>query len=211
MVVDKTPPINATGQYILRAPWAIPDPTRSYKCEAIDGFEALALRGVDVYNEYYKNNPGHLDLSASYNEDKAAGINIITLIGQDSSGVIYVPSSYILQYPNEFDVPYGRVVISVDVGPLPADFPLADLKSRLVGVATSITGNAAVVTNSHFLPIATFVTRDMETSLAEARSNTINEALSVYGSKLVGEQEIAKLTDRKDALEEIIKTKLGFG
>lgn len=208
MVVDKTPPINTTGQYILRAPWTIPDPTRSYKCEAIDGFEALALRGVDVYKTYYDPKG---DLSASYNEDKAAGINIITLIGQDATDVIYVPSSYILQYPNQFDVPYGRVVISVDVGPLPSDFPLADLKARLVGVATSITGNAAVVTNSHFLPIATFVTRDMETSLAEARSNTINEALSVYGSKLVGEQEIAKLTDRKDALEEIIKGKLGFG
>lgn len=206
MVVDKTPPINATGRYILRAPWTV-DPNASYKCESISGFEALAKMNINPYVSYYQPMQASYE---SYMEDKAAGINIITLMSGEGN-TIFVPSSYILQYPNEFDVPYGRVVVSINLGPLPADFPLNDIKSKMISIAVATTGNSNITVNTHFLPISTFVTKDMETSLAEARSDKIDEAITTYGSKLMSEQEVAKLIDRKDALEEILKDKLGFG
>ena len=204
---DKTPPINATGRYILREPFDnIVEPTDTYRCEAIDGFQVLELRGINVYNSFYA--PKGISTSR-YNEDKSAGINIVTIMS--STNTVHVPSSYIFSYPNQLDVPYGRIILSIDLGPLPSDFPLDDIISEMIQVGSTLTGNSGVSGHKHYIPIPTIVDFATAGNLASSRTDVIKDNINIYGSKLLGEEEMAKINTKVNGLEDLLKTKLGFG
>lgn len=203
--VDKTPPINVTGTYILRAPWSV-GVNDIYRCEAIDGFEALIERGVDVFNEYYVPKAPAVTIT-DYNRDKVAGINIITLMSSGGD-TIYVPSSYILKYPNELNVPYGRIVIALDLGPLPSDFPLDDIKFELASVATTMVGNTGILVSSHILPMAGVVDVNTARDLNLSRVDSIKDNITMYASKILSEEQNQKLNTKIAGLEEIIISRL---
>lgn len=202
---SKTPAIDATGSYVLRAPWSV-SPSESYRCEAIQGFEAIAERGGNVLADFYQpmNGIDGFDAADAYVTDRNRNINIVTLMS-GSGATIYVPSSFIISYPNELSVPYGRIVIGVDVGPLPADFPLDDLRAELAAVASTYVGNVGIMTNVHVIPMAGFVGVDAAANLATARINETKDALNIFASKLQTFDENEKLKRKVDALEETLK------
>jgi len=137
------PPVNTKGIYTLRTPW-ISDLTHEYTCFAQRRYEDLSADGTDVYTTYYA--PKGLT-EANYADDLAAGAFLITLASTSTSGAtIYVPSTYILSYPDQSSVEYRYVVLGIGLGALYSGIDLAMLEQELSQTCTSIIGVAPTVT-----------------------------------------------------------------
>lgn len=196
---NKTPPINATGEYQLRSPFSTAIGA-IYRCEAIEGFEKLEEQGVDPFAEYYA--PMGIS-SSSYNDDKAGGINIITLMSEDGN-TIYVPSSYILVYPTEATTPYSHMVLAVDLGLLPDWRSLDDLKNYIQQVAENAVGNTVMVT-LHKAPVQGFISNAESQQMEAAREASVISTVSHYAGKVGLADEVNVLTNASTALKNIIK------
>lgn len=145
--IDNTPGINATGIYVLFAPWTVVTGA-IYRAEAIDGFESLEAQGIDVYAKYYQAYESEGITVQDFQRDRLNAINIVTLMS-DTQDTIYVPSSYIKEFPSSIAYPYSRVLLSVDLGLLPDGISLQTTieniqshVSELVGVPHSTNGIA---------------------------------------------------------------------
>lgn len=132
---NNTPPINATGVYVLIAPFATV-PGAIYRCEAIDGFESLEERNVNVFDTYYL--PYGLN-NAQFESDRVNGVNIVTIMS-DNQPTIFVPSSFIDKYPTTTNVPYSRVILSVDMGALPDGLSLQPAVDSIVQMVSEFMG-----------------------------------------------------------------------
>mgnify|MGYP000654568572 CR=1 FL=1 len=145
--IDNTPGINATGVYVLYAPWVV-EPGAIYRAEAIDGFESLESNDIDVYSRFYQAYEDAGVTVTDYQRDRLNAINIITLMS-DTAETIYVPSSFIKEFPRTVTVPYSRLILSVDLGLLPDGISLQTTieniqshVSELVGIPHSSNGIA---------------------------------------------------------------------
>lgn len=166
-MANLTPPINAMGVFELKAPYTV-EPGASYICEAIDGFEALDFKGVDIYTVYYKAKGLSEDI---YRSDRRNGINIITLLSEGNSP-IYVPSSYIKSFPNTAAVPYSHVFATFDLGTLPDGL---SIDSTLNHASTVLNGDLGVQAKHklHLMPLTGVVDFAKHTQLEKVRLSTI--------------------------------------
>lgn len=121
----KTPQITSEGLFVLRPPFAdLIKANTVYTVEAIRSFQELTLLNIDIFGNYY--NPMGLS-ETDYADDASADVFIITLTskvafsntGDSAQSVIYVPDSYILQFPDGDNVNYYNYVLSIEMGPLP--------------------------------------------------------------------------------------------
>lgn len=204
--VDKTPPINASGVYSLYAPYDMYTATPGsniFKCEAIAGFEALEKKFENVKELYYYPAFTPTEANGIYTTDREMGINIITLM-RPNGDVIYVPSSYIESYPGEPGINYGRIIISVDLGPLPADFPVGDLAADMVEMAESIVGNSNMTSAIHVAPMRGFVTASDEKTNASNRLDATLNAITPTLQRLTTQQNLTAANSKITALEELL-------
>lgn len=158
-----TPPINAVGAYGLKAPF-VTEVNASYKCEAINGFEALTEAGVDIFNTYYA--PAGLS-QAQYESDKVNAVDIVTLISMTAATII-LPSSFITSFPVSGEVPYSQTFLVVDVGLLPDGFIFNSTKTEIKTVIESLIGLTPVIdTVTH--PVAGIIDPSTHEQMTAAR------------------------------------------
>lgn len=151
-MAKKTPALHARGVYELKTPWVISQDV-IYSCQAIRTFRDIYELGIDVFKTYYE--PMGLDSSA-FMADTLENANIITLIADNytpseldgGTGIIYVPDTYILKYPDQTNVPYSHTVLSISFGPLPDSLNLGAVKLQLANVASDTIGVVPTV-NEH--------------------------------------------------------------
>ena len=197
---NRTPPFGATGPYTLRAPWTI-DTDAVYRCEAIRSFTEVEEDGVNPFRAYY--HPKNVS-KAVFDQDRVNGINIITLM--DSAGdVIYVPSSYILSYPNEITSPYSHIVLSVDLGPLPDWRDLTALRNYIEQVAIDVVGSSQVSVDLHRVPMEGFISRTQAQQMEAARALQSERLPSHLAGKVSAEKELQNARAKIDALQEVAK------
>lgn len=130
-----TPPLGAYGKYVLKAPWTTVA-NIAYKCVSLRRVEEIVKSGKDIYETFYK--PMGLDLSTA-NTDILQGVVFVGLLGQDGSR-IYVPDTYIESYPDQTAISYDYTVMSVDLGPQPADMDLTPLIDEFKFIVRDHTG-----------------------------------------------------------------------
>lgn len=197
-VVNNTPSINATGAYRVATPFTV-DESAIYVAEAIDGFNALESRGIDVYAEFYQ---PHSIPQSRFNEDKAADINIITLIS-NTAATVFVPSSYITSFPNTGTIGYSQLIVSLDMGLLPDNL---NMDSIFADVAQRIAANTGVTVNVqlHSLVTTDVVDYDKHQLLEAARlaNLTFSESLASENIRLTSELESRneRITQLEEAL-----------
>lgn len=131
----RTPPLYATGQWRLKAPYQVENGA-VYTCKAINTMDALEMRGVDTYKEFYE--PLGIDFDV-YWEDVRRLASIVTLMS-DTHPTVYVPDTYIRSYPDVTTVPYRHMVLSVSLGAVPDTLALDDLKHRIKEYALASLG-----------------------------------------------------------------------
>lgn len=188
-MTSSLPPIGAKGKYILKDPFAEQmDLTVSYTCSAIRRFKDIVNQGVDVYDQYYS----PIGLSEDiYKLDAKNDEAIVTLLSE-STAPIYVPSSYISQFPSGDTVAYHRMVLSLDLGMLPDALDLTFLKSNIVNtVSDTIGAEVSVLENAAPYTETMTVAKDLE--LTAARSAKIKNRTTDYARTLELQNENLKL------------------
>lgn len=123
-----TPPVSASGLFQLAPPFEQElIPGVNYTCIAVRKFADIQKLGIDPYSTYYV--PNGLTESI-YEEDVVAGECIVTL-RSNGGAFLYVPTSYILSYPNQGGIPYTAIVLGVDLGPIPNYVDLTAIKMAI--------------------------------------------------------------------------------
>ncbi|QNI20957.1 hypothetical protein [Vibrio phage vB_pir03] len=194
------PEINATGQWVLEQPFTA-DPSIVYSCQAINGFEALELAGVDVYLRYYS--PLGID-EAKFREDKLNKVDIVTLIAEGKDPIL-VPTSYILQAPGVDAVEYNQYYLAIQLGMLPGNTSFVSLVERLKDVVKSDIGITPLIRQvAH--PVTNTVT-NAEHEQIEAMRATLREVTPSSEQKVIEQQKIIAAQATRIILfqEEIIR------
>lgn len=129
--------IGTEGIFRLKPPFAglLPAQT-SFKCTATRKLSEIISSGVDPFVEYYE--PYGIT-QAIYDDELAADVTILSLtssIGQ----WLYVPTSYVLGYPNVNGVTYTAVMLGVSLGALPNKLSLSALKTAIANLVKDTIG-----------------------------------------------------------------------
>jgi len=198
-----TPPIKARGIYTVRAPWTVSS-TVIYECAAIRSFDDLYKDGIDPYLTIYApkgaTNGAIIDGGAfSFDTEKAKLPNVITLIGNDGS-TIHVPDTFITSYPQMGNVVYSRIVLALELPPLPDTADLTSLKTSISNLVAQSYGVVPTIVEKH-TPVANNPTSTEHITMEAARIGAIT-ILDTDLAKLLKEQaksalleaQIAKLT-----------------
>jgi len=118
--------MNISGAFLLRLPF-ITDPNRSYTVVAHRTFSELIARDQDPLQLVYA--PVGLTATA-YSEDQQEQALVICL--RDSSGgLIYVPDTYIDNYPSMGSVKYSRLILAVSLGMWPDYRDITDIREAI--------------------------------------------------------------------------------
>ena len=184
-----TPPVNATGLFEILTPYSLQSGL-VYVCEEVRSFDELTRIGKKVFELYYE--PVGLTRS-DYERDVSVDAAIVTLkAGGDLP--VYIPSTYILNYPGYESRGYENKIIMLEVGLLPVEFDISTLKTELADHTKSSLGvDASVYEGYHFYEgdLTAQQQADMEAARRLAQTN--------YKSK---DQSIAELEAQTDLLLE---------
>jgi hypothetical protein len=195
-----TPPLNATGRFTVAAPFdTVIFETVAYQAIALRRFTDIIELGEDIYEKYYA--PRGLT-EVQFKQDERANVVIVSLMNP-SGEVWYVPDSYILSYPNQGDVKYQHVVLSVSLGPLPDYLPLDFAMSQIASVASDTIGVTAVA-KLHVAPTVGTVTPEQHEILETARALRITNRKTDRAKAIEAVAQVTALQQRIAVLETII-------
>jgi hypothetical protein len=201
-----TPPLNTTGRYVLRTPWAA-NPGVLYTCAAIRSFDDIYKLGLDVYKTYYEPmgvTEGAIISGNAFNfqQEKLLKPNIITLLGVDNT-VIYVPDTFIAKYPDLSEVKYSHMILSVSLGALPDYLDLTDLKNNISDLVTSLTGVSSTV-REHRAPSTSNPTSAQHEALEASRTALITATQTKTALLLKSQADLTLANQKIQSLTAII-------
>lgn len=177
------PEIDATGTWRLESPFSI-DESVVYRCEAINGFQALEAQGIDVFQRYYY--PVGLDES-TFQADKLNNVDIVTLMAEGED-TIFVPTTYILEAPGADVVDYRQFFLSIKLGLLPASTSMGNLQQVIAdAVKTQLGVTPDIRTVVH--PVTQSVTLAEHDQIEAVRRATI-EIVPSYQARFEAQIEI---------------------
>ena len=193
------PPVGTRGIYTLASPWSTP-PATLFTCVAIRRFVDIENLGTSVYDTYYR--PFELS-EATYRTDRSNDEAIVTLTSA-TTAPIYVPSSYIVSFPDQTFRNYQHVVLSCSLGPLPDYIDLTFAKQELARVVSDVVGIEPEV-NVGVAPLEGPVTPEEHDVLEVARQSRINNRTTTYARLLDAEQTQQQLLQRLAICEQILR------
>lgn len=194
-----TPPLWAKGRYTVNSPFTV-SPSTIYQCIALRNFDDIVKENEDVYARYYK--PFGIDENTYRAHDRNNAI-IVTLV--DEFGVaLYIPSPYIASFPNMGDVPYKRMIMSVDLGPLPDYVDLTYLDDMVSNMVTETVGVADPKINVHVAPAKNAVSSEQHDTLEAARTAAITNNQTYKALYLAEKERTAALEERVQILTDAL-------
>lgn len=198
MPVRITPPLQAKGRYTVKPPYTVQE-TVIYTCIALRKFVDIEEKGVDVFKEYYQ--PVGLD-QATYREDARAGAVIVTLV-DPYGNYLYIPDTYITQYPNMGDIPYNHVVLAVSIGAIPDYVPLDNLKQGISELVSNMVGSENEV-QEFVTPSRNQPTAEQHEAAEAARLAAITMRETTHALLLQEQQKTIALQQEVAVLTQII-------
>lgn len=179
------PHIGATGLYSLSAPFNSKLRTNvPYECIAVRKLSDILITGEDVEKTFY------LDqglTNADYIRDINNGVSIVTLQAKNGD-TLYVPSFYILSYPNIGGVRYVPMMLGVTLGNLPIDFNLSFVKDKIRDDILELLGASAVV-EQVIIGDEVIVSDTTHVSIQSSRQSIIGNVKTDYAKYLKASAE----------------------
>lgn len=125
------PEIGSVGKFSFKDPYSKLTPIETkLVCKSIRKITELLSRNESVFELHYK---PHGLTEAQYKQDLKDDVSIISL--QAESGVwFYVPSSYLLSYPNTNGVIYTRIILGVGLGAISDNLDLTGINAAISGL-----------------------------------------------------------------------------
>jgi hypothetical protein len=192
-----TPALNSFGTFTVLAPFVLP--VGEYRCTAITGITSLLNIGIDVFSTYYSAN-GLSD--QIYTNDVLDEVPIVTLTAADGTTLI-LPSSYISTVPDTQSVPYSNFYFVVDLGKLPNDIAVTQVKADIVSLVDDALGISSLLVQA-VNPDSTLHTYAAHLTLDAARQLQINRRVSDKQARRLAEQRVIEYQQRITDLEAII-------
>lgn len=158
-----TPLLSSKGFFEIERPFNVSD-TEVFEVVAIRELEDLWNEHIDVYEEYYK------DKGVSeerYNRDVKAGVSIVSLMGD--TGVIHVPNTYIIRYPDVGLANYRHMVLSISLGAMHVTSDLSGLNKQLAEVCSQLLGIKPQI-KIHVAPVTSSLTINEGKQLEKLRT-----------------------------------------
>ena len=194
------PTIGAKGLYELAHPFdAKIDPNAEYSTQSIRYLTEYIARNEDPYADIYE--PLSIPRE-TYLEDLGEGNPIIGL--QSAKGVwIYVPARYILSWPSVNGVRYIKAMITVDIGPFPAD---RDFTPLLEDVQLYIKNKIGITPKVDLVAVSkpVLISFEQHERVLAARANIITDDTTSYTKAKVLEEQNTSLRQKITALEQYI-------
>lgn len=199
-----SPEYGVQGRFSLKAPFSL-NSAILYTVIAKRSFADCERRGDDVYNRYYAS-MGLIDGADgfSYDGERAAGVQIITLQGQDGS-FYWVPSSYISSWPNVSEVNYHQTILTCSLGALPEGLDVQGAIDELQDTVRALTGVVGAVVDVIVSPVTSNPTAEEHLDMERTRLGNITVNSSVSERLAQSQQEVAGLRVYITQLESVLK------
>lgn len=197
---DFVPALNSNGSFEFKKPVSEKlNPQSVFTCKSVRKISELIASGVDVYKEYYT--PLNIQLD-SYNEDKLEDISIVGLYS-DSESWLYVPSSHLLSYPDNSGVPYRRMAITINLGPLSESFDLTTLNNLLIDLVKTQIGVEPEL-RAVSISERAMVKREVHESIERTRLARVDLNKTTFFELARLNKTVSDLTSKNKVLEEHI-------
>lgn len=193
-----TPTIGTKGLFALRSPFELV-PGIEYHVAAVRSLEEVRVLDADPLTRIYLNNGLG---KAEFEADRAAGANIVTLLAVNQTPV-YVPDTYILSFPSKDSVPYSRLVLTSNLGPLPRDFDVALIEAKVRETISDILGFEPEVRFGE-LPYTGVITHDQHKTLQVAREAAIKNRNTSHAKAIEYEKLVYEQRERIQMLEQML-------
>jgi hypothetical protein len=203
------PPTNTIGVWKAKAPFSV-KASMPYCLIAIRMFEDITKLGVDVYTTYYEpfikdgdQIPGTSDTFSFKNEiDK--GARILT-IKSEAGEVLYIPSTFIAEFPDTDIVLYRPMIVSINLGLFKEEMDYSILLQDLEETCMANTGVDAVQTAIHAAPATEGLTTEEVAILETARQNKMANTETNIERIVRLEAENAQLRDTNAKALEVLR------
>ena len=190
------PVLNSSGQFTVKSPFKLVDGV-TYTCIANRKFKDLL--NIPVWERYYS--PYGLT-KEQYDQDVKDEAVLVTLFSDDAP-TVYVPSTYILGYPNAAATTFRHRVLSCSLGAIPDTLALDDFIQKVRALASDVVGIEPTVL-LHSVSLSTVITKEAAEAFEAARQARINNRTTEHAQLLAAQAENAELRTRNQMLEELL-------
>lgn len=200
MTLPIIPPVGSTGRYVLAPPYnSHAEDGIQYTCMAVRRLSDYLANNeeplVDIYEKY--------EIESTYDADVEANVYIVSL--QSATGHwLYLPASYILQYPNTDGVPYRSVMLVLSLPSMPVEHDFTDFLQELQDLTMArlgVASEARMVETSK--PVQ--IDEDDHLNIQITRQIAITSQ-SLHQQLVMLQQQNAALAQQVAALEDYIIT-----
>lgn len=174
-MINIIPPVNTVGVWKVKLPYTV-KAQLPYWLIAIRMFEDITRVGLDVYKTYYEpyikegdTIPGTSEVFSFKNEIEK-GARILT-IKSEAGETLYIPSTFVEEYPDTNIVIYRPMIVSLMIGVYREDTDYSILLQALEETVMNNTGVDAVESAIHAGPSTTGLTTSEMEALELAREN----------------------------------------
>lgn len=203
------PPINTVGLWKVKLPYTVKS-TMPYWLIAIRMFEDITAMGLDVYKTFYlpfiKDGdliPGTSE-TFNFQDEIKNGARILT-IQSEAGEALYIPSTFIDEYPNTDVVLYRPMIVSINMGLFREDMDYSILLQAIEETCMANTGVDAVQIAIHAAPSREGLSvEDME-ALEIARQNKMQNIETNIEKVIRLEAENAQLRDTNAKALEVLR------
>lgn len=199
-MIDFIPTLNSTGVFSFKKPVSDNvNPQTVFTTKSVRKITELLSANVDVFNEYYV--PLNID-SESYVEDKANDVSIVGLYS-DTDNWLYVPSSYLLSYPDLSGVPYRRTAITINLGPLEETYDLGTINTLLSDIVKTHIGIDPDIRAVYISEKAMIKRQDHE-AILRTRNSKIDVNKTMFLELINLRKQVIELSSKNKILEDHI-------
>ena len=157
-------------------------------------------RGIDLYQELYVPNQIPED---KFNEDVAAGACLITLQPEYGAPIV-VPDTYITTYPRNDLYKYRRLILSIDMGPVPNSLDVSYLQQVFASSSSDLIGVEPKVDLIE-IPLDDTVTPEQHDVNEATRKAKIKTRTTIYAENATLRQQNANLLDTQKRLIQLLE------
>lgn len=182
-------PVLLRGLFKLRAPFKT-TPNTIYTIEAARTFDEIEVANEDVMALVYT--PVGLT-EKEYQADKAALTTIYTLLSDDEPP-IYVPGTYIEEYPDDSGIRYEHVILCASLGALPNTLKneLTQLMNEIGELCSDLTGAEEVKVELATAPTSSAITVEQHRVAEQNRMARIKRRETSHAENIRLRQRIAE-------------------
>ncbi len=195
------PSIGSKGVYRLAEPFNTLIKDIAYTCIAVRRLTDFIIAGRDPKVLYYTKHG--IDDSIWDRDSSDPEVCIITL-RSDSGQFVYVPSTFILSYPNLNGVPYTTRVLGINLGAIPDSMDLSPLYNSISNLIRDKIGINSTV-KSVAISNTKLKTKEEHDTFENARLQLVQSSQTERSRIIELEALVDKLKQTNNALEQYIK------